>query len=185
MKSGIYQIKCIVTNEVYIGSSKHLKKRISHHKCKLRQGSHGNRYLQSAWQTHGETAFIFEAIIYCQCNNLLLYEQLAIDNLSPSYNIAPFATSTLGIKRSAEYVERMRKRLIGNHNGAGNRGVARGPLGRFVPKPSRRRFSAEQIREMRILRKQGLILEQIAKRFDTTKQQIGQIVRGKNYANIE
>jgi hypothetical protein len=48
-KSGIYQIKNLITNEIYIGSSKHLASRKAGHFCRLRKGKHQNPILQNHW----------------------------------------------------------------------------------------------------------------------------------------
>lgn len=57
--SGIYKITCITTNKVYIGSSSNLSRRKKEHFGLLNKGTHGNVYLQSAWNKYGEGLFTF------------------------------------------------------------------------------------------------------------------------------
>jgi len=57
--SGIYKIINTKNNKYYIGSSIDVEKRWYQHKCKLKKGKHPNRYLQSAWDKHTESAFNF------------------------------------------------------------------------------------------------------------------------------
>lgn len=56
---GVYLIRCIPINRVYIGSSVRVHGRLEDHKCSLRCGSHVNRYLQRAWNKYGAKAFEF------------------------------------------------------------------------------------------------------------------------------
>ncbi len=77
--SGIYCITNIVSNKIYIGSSKHIDRRIKEHIRKLRKGTHANSHLQSAWNLHKENAFIFLIIEKCDTEELLIREQYYID----------------------------------------------------------------------------------------------------------
>lgn len=49
MKSGIYCIKNIVNNKMYIGQSQDIMDRWSKHLTALKCGKHENKYLQSAY----------------------------------------------------------------------------------------------------------------------------------------
>lgn len=60
--SGIYQILNIVNQKCYIGSSQCIRKRIYHHKYKLKFNSHANIHLQSSWNKHGGINFIFRTL---------------------------------------------------------------------------------------------------------------------------
>lgn len=76
--SGIYQIRCVPTGKIYVGSAVDLRERWRHHVGALRRGTHGNRYLQLAWNEHGEESFEFSVLENVQTNDLLTSEQVWI-----------------------------------------------------------------------------------------------------------
>lgn len=116
-QSGIYQIKNLITNKVYIGSSKHLSLRKSQHFNRLRSKKHVNNKLQNSWNKHGSENFIFEIIELCSEEYLLVREQFYIDyfkSVTSGYNLAPVAgRSTLGFKHSEESKAKMSKAKSG------------------------------------------------------------------------
>jgi group I intron endonuclease len=61
-KSGIYIIRHVESNKIYIGSAVRLNKRWNFHRFKLRQNMHENSRLQNAWNKYGEDAFEFSII---------------------------------------------------------------------------------------------------------------------------
>jgi group I intron endonuclease len=86
---GIYCIKNLINNKIYIGSSINLKKRITTHKWLLNKNNHFNKYLQNSWDKYGEINFSFTIIktLYVK-NELLLrkYEEYYIKSLKALYN---------------------------------------------------------------------------------------------------
>lgn len=62
--SGIYCIRCIPTNKVYVGHSKNIKKRWANHRRKLNRGFHENDHLQNAWNKYGKWEFHFSILEY-------------------------------------------------------------------------------------------------------------------------
>lgn len=86
MNSGIYKIKNLQNNKIYIGSSNNIKRRWQKHKALLRHGKHYNSHLQASWNKYGESLFEFSIIEFCTLDNLLNREQYYINNLSPEYN---------------------------------------------------------------------------------------------------
>lgn len=85
--SGIYQIRNLVNNKVYIGQSINLNTRKRIHFYKLRKNSHVNKHLQNAWNKYREENFIFETLLICEKEELTYYEQKYVDILNPEYNI--------------------------------------------------------------------------------------------------
>lgn len=61
-KSGVYKIKCIKNNRLYIGSSEDFALRFAQHYGALKKGKHPNTELQRDWNKHGMDAFVFETI---------------------------------------------------------------------------------------------------------------------------
>ncbi len=65
MKSGIYQIRNLVTDSVYIGLSKNIKTRWEQHKSLLNSNSYSGSLLQRDWNILGSENFSFEIIELC------------------------------------------------------------------------------------------------------------------------
>jgi group I intron endonuclease len=107
MQSGIYQIRNLVNGKRYIGSAVDMGMRFHGHRSDLRLAKHANRYLQAAWNKHGEEKFAFEIVLLCDKSNLILYEQIVMDFIRASdrrfgYNIRKMAESNLGLVASEE-----------------------------------------------------------------------------------
>lgn len=103
--SGVYQILCIPTGKVYIGSAINLRSRQSQHFTALRRGTHKNPHLQSAWNKHGGDAFEFSVIELVLASFVTDREQYYINkhratNRKYGFNQAPEAGSVLGYKHS-------------------------------------------------------------------------------------
>jgi group I intron endonuclease len=60
----VYMIKCEQNGKKYVGSSisDDLDTRIRRHRHDLAAGSHGNSYMQYAWNRHGADSFSFEVV---------------------------------------------------------------------------------------------------------------------------
>ncbi|MFN8515211.1 MAG: GIY-YIG nuclease family protein [Chloroflexia bacterium] len=76
---GIYQICCVPTGKIYIGSAKNLRVRWGQHRRSLRSGTHGNLHLQRAWEKHGEANFEITILELVELSDLLASEQAWID----------------------------------------------------------------------------------------------------------
>ncbi len=85
--SGIYQIRNIITNHVYVGSSYNVFHRKSQHLCELKKKSHPNRYLQNVFNKYGESNISFELLENCTIDEMLAKEEFWINELNPKYNI--------------------------------------------------------------------------------------------------
>lgn len=95
---GIYQIRNITNNKVYVGSSKNMANRRSTHRFNLRRGTHHSTKLQKAWDEFGERNFIFETLeIITDKNKLLERERYYRDLLKSEdegYNIKGLASDS-------------------------------------------------------------------------------------------
>jgi group I intron endonuclease len=116
----IYQIRNILNNAVYIGSTlkRDPKHRRHRHFTDLRRNCHYNIHLQRAWNKYGESNFAFE-IIEVTGDNVLEREQFHLDRRklgfpkNLNYNLFWTAGSPQGRKWSAA----MRKKLSIAHLG--------------------------------------------------------------------
>lgn len=98
MKAGIYKIEHIDSGRLYIGSSKRFKDRLTNHKRWLKRKEHFNSSLQNAVNKYGIEKFIFEVILICRPEDLIFYEQKAMDTYKSykkefGYNQRPIAES--------------------------------------------------------------------------------------------
>ena len=62
MTSGIYMLKNIVNNKVYIGQSWDIPKRFYDHERHLRKNNHYNGHLQKSWNKYGKESFEFSVL---------------------------------------------------------------------------------------------------------------------------
>jgi group I intron endonuclease len=88
LKSGIYQIVNIKTNERYIGCTKNFNSRKANHLYDLRNHKNKNPRLQKAYDDYGEENLAFLRLEYVSGSKELLLEreQYWIDLLLPEYN---------------------------------------------------------------------------------------------------
>jgi len=100
--SGIYTIRHIISGKLYIGSSANIPSRWNTHLWFLNTNSHSNKHLQRSWTKYGSNEFEFKILLYCAVNDLVYFEQRAIDILNTTdqrrgYNIRLFAANNQGI----------------------------------------------------------------------------------------
>ena len=103
--AGIYIIANKATDKVYVGSAVNLKWREKAHFTRLTRGDHHSQKLQRSWEKHGGNNFLFHPILICSKEDLLFYEQRAIDFYQAAidgYNMNPTAGSHLGAVQTDE-----------------------------------------------------------------------------------
>ena len=59
---GVFQIKNISNNRVFIDHSLDMESKWNRHKMELKFGNHRNKDLQTDWNIHGEGSFTFEVL---------------------------------------------------------------------------------------------------------------------------
>lgn len=103
MRSGIYRIKCLANDTVYVGQASNLSNRTAHHRQRLRKNKHSNRHLQNAFNKYGESEFDVAYLMHCEPGELTWYEQRVLDiyrrNFKVFNTLAPVDTPMLGQKR--------------------------------------------------------------------------------------
>lgn len=87
LKGGVYVIRNLVVDRIYIGSTVDFGNRRRQHLHKLRNNSHKNYLLQKDWNKYGEQAFQFKILALVPKYMLLEVEQSLIDGMNPYYNI--------------------------------------------------------------------------------------------------
>lgn len=132
MKSGIYCIRNIINNKMYIGYSKDMLKRKSSHFTELKYNYHDNDKLQKAYNKYGKENFEFNIIAYYPDEEFTLptmeHYWCALFNVHDDrfgYNIAPtdpynkpkrsnetrkkLSKSLKGKKRTPEQIEKIKQ----------------------------------------------------------------------------
>ena len=77
--SGIYQIRCVRTGKIYVGSAVNLRARWDFHRRALAIKQHHNPHLQAAWNLYGAESFEFSVLQYVEETQLLTIEQRWIE----------------------------------------------------------------------------------------------------------
>jgi len=120
---GIYQIRNLINDNVYIGSSGNIRKRWIQHRSGLKSNRHSNPHLQSSWNKYGEDTFVFEKIEDVNREqDLIGREQWFLDNVirwGTDYNKSKIADSPMkGLFHTEETKTRMSNAQRGkkNHN---------------------------------------------------------------------
>jgi group I intron endonuclease len=118
MESGIYGIKNIVNNKIYVGSALNIKKRWYEHKYKLKYNKHANKHLNDACNKYGINNFEFIIIERVEPSKLIEREQYYINyynatNRDNGYNLLPIAGNSLNYKHSEITKEKIRNSLVG------------------------------------------------------------------------
>lgn len=119
MKSGIYLIKNLINGKVYIGSSKHITRRITTHKNHLLKNKHHSIKLQRAYNKYGIQNFEYSIIQYCKPIDNIINEQYWLDYLDSyknGYNCLHKAGSNLGFKMKDETKLKLSIANKGKHN---------------------------------------------------------------------
>ena len=86
MESGIYRIRNVVNEKMYIGQSINVENRLKHHLKELQSGSHINYFLQIDFDKYKEESFIFEKIHECEEEFLNVMEKYFIEKYNTTHN---------------------------------------------------------------------------------------------------
>lgn len=154
--SGIYYIKNLINNKVYIGSATDFNIRSNRHKQDLNKNIHHSIHLQRAWNKYGPENFIFEIIDTVNSKEELIpIEQAYLDffnsnNRKYGYNICKFAGSSLGFKHTDEAKNKMSKNhakyMLGRkHTKESKKKMSEGLRGRRVSKETKEKMSKSHI----------------------------------------
>jgi group I intron endonuclease len=212
--AGIYRITNIATGDKYIGSAVNLKRRYDFHVYQLEGGSHHNPRMQRAWNKYGSDCFCFEPIeILDNPASLLVKEQeyltaLDVAKRKDYYNICGIAGSNLGVKRSdatktrmsqaqkgrtfkPETIEKMRQAKLGKAlSDEHKKKIGASCAGKKINRPhgiinqKLRKFSNEQVIQIRKLRADGMSWSKLSSAFDMNISSIRRVALGLVYKDV-
>lgn len=84
--SAIYRIVNTVTQDEYIGVTKHLDSRLKRHATDIASGNHKSPSLRADVAKYGDSAFIFDLLEVCLVSNATTREAFWIKSRNPKYN---------------------------------------------------------------------------------------------------
>ena len=115
--SGIYGIKNLINNKIYVGQASDIFWRWTHHKSDLKGNRHHNTHLQNSWNKYGEENFEFYIIERCDLDKLNDREIYWIEKLRTyegfddcnGYNKDLGGNGIRGYKHTQEEIDKMRR----------------------------------------------------------------------------
>lgn len=159
---GIYCIKNIKNNKIYIGQTNDIDIRWKNHINMLKRNAHTNIHLQNAWNKYGENSFEFSVIYEAtEDDNLNSLEKYYIklynaNDENYGYNLTDGGE---GYKLSEEVKNKM------SINGRGKNS----------------NLTEEQVAEIKIMMANGIDRKTIAEKFSVSRKVLTNISTGKNF----
>ena len=145
MDCGIYKIT-FPHGKCYVGSSRNIPIRWVNHRSSLRHGKHCNIKMQRAYAKHAPKGdLIFELLLVCREEDLLMYEQAAIDALKPELNISTIAGR---IEHTPEMIERNRERAVEQWSDSDMRAAAAERARQAMSDPKRKAVNASNAKKL-------------------------------------
>jgi group I intron endonuclease len=183
MKGAVYQIRNLINDKIYVGSSGDVEKRKREHFNSLKKNKHYSLFLQRSWNKYGERNFVFEILEEVKSvKDLIDREQYWIDKTNCfkkeyGYNSRKKAESNLGLLMSEEQKKKISLTRKKNK-------VAEGEKNPNV------KLSQKKVAEIRLLYKSENYKQvELAKLFCVKRAQINKILQNKvwrdeNYEGI-
>lgn len=189
IRHGIYRIRNLKNQKCYVGSASGkggLHRRWIIHQHLLRQRRHHSIHLQRSWDKHGADTFVFEILLYCDPEDCLIFEQIALDCYQPEYNICRVAGSPLGrpvsqkTRNKLSFAQRGPKHhLYGKtRTKATRRKIAKAVSG---SRNGMAKLSEAQVRSIRQALQDGIKGKTLANQFGVSTSTISEIKNGKRW----
>ena len=108
-KSGIYSIRNLINNKIYIGQSKNIYRRAICHRYELNNNKHSNSHLQYSFNKYKIENFVFEILEYCDISLLTEREKYYISVQKVEiYNVKDAQDTPLRQKRIMTEEQRLK-----------------------------------------------------------------------------
>jgi group I intron endonuclease len=110
-KSGVYLFINKKTNDLYVGSSVNLSRRLGIHFYNANSSKETNVIITRAMRKYGLENFSLAVLEFCNkdLTTCVKLEQKWIDYYNPTYNILKIAGNSLGLKHSEETIIKLKK----------------------------------------------------------------------------
>lgn len=169
--TGIYAIKNLVNNKVYIGQAIDINKRWREHLSSLLNNKHYNKHLQKSWNKYGKKNFTFEIIEECEEDKLNEKETEYIqyfkaNNINLGYNQNIGGERPTGYNHTDAAKEKIRQCKLGSTTSDRHKKIVRDmmnkrwatdeykekmkSIGKSCPHPSGRKHTLEEIEKIRL-----------------------------------
>lgn len=114
---GVYIIRCVKNNKLYVGSSVNIKNRISRHFNDLLKQKHSSPQLQNSYNKYGNESFVVEIVEEFEKNEITLkelhrFEQKYLDEFKPYLKDNGFNTCRIAGSPSQYRLSDERKKQI-------------------------------------------------------------------------
>ena len=183
---GVYRIS--IGPFFYFGSSKNLKKRISAHLCRLRSGKHNNRFMQRAYSKH--QTFRWKLIKICPLDRIIPFEQKFLTRFashpsclnSATVALSPFScpltiAKTVARNKSMTWTDDMRRKISLANTGRKASLETRAAYSkqRIGTLNSNSKLSEDDEKAIIAMRKSGVIVADLAKKFNVHETTISRL----------
>jgi len=189
MNTGIYQIRNILNNKLYIGSAagKGFQNRWQFHLADLKKDKHHSSKLQNAWNKYGEESFVFEVLEECVPEKCIEREQYYLDFVKPEYNCRPIANSQLGFKHSKATKLHLSKIKTGlKHSIESKLLMSQKRIGKYTGEAnSHAKLTIKQVKVIKRALRIGISQKKLAIRFGVNTQAISKINTGQRWSDIK
>ena len=188
---GIYAIKNIVNEKMYIGQSINIEMRHKRHKSLLKNNKHFNRHLQNSYNKYGKEKFEYLVLEKCNKDELSTKEEeLFLKYKNSIYNKnLEVNVEYKGKKHPDEIKEKMRLAKLGLYNGTNNPNYGNKwtlEQKKSIPfKNSQTKLKEEDILNIKkYLLEAKLTDQEIAHKYNISRTVITRIANGTRWANI-
>lgn len=186
MDSGVYYIKNLINNKIYIGQSKNVKDRLSRHKSKLKYKKHENSYLQRAVNKYGIDNFEFKIIEFVDFEILDEREIYWINFYNSTLRSNGYNIEGGGVKNK-EVSEEMRINKLGMKNPM----YGKHHTGKVIKKMTissrgmNNKLSVKDVETIKIALCNGESQKTLAKKYNVDHTTINKIQTGVNWGYIK
>lgn len=186
--SCIYVIKNNINEKCYIGSAYHFNNRKYAHDWKLRKGIHVNTILQNFVNKYGIDSLHIEILEKVEdAIELIKREQWYIDNHNSEFNILKIAGTDYHIERKRKDET---KKLISDsrkdfkYTDESKKKMSETRIRKIAEGQLNSKLTAEQVKEIKTLLKEGKKGKDLALQFNVKPSQISNIKKERCWTNI-